>query len=613
MKTIKLNLMVLYFTVLTGCGSSSDSSDDSVTTNSSADRIGEVERYFKSSSVDSLLSLENKDSPIALVQITKFKDIESVEASYKQYAAELAQVWNEFDITPTFETVIFESMITDTAHDKVSIVEFDSQRQLLEVMRSSNFNIASNSLFEIADDSIWLLGRMLPMPYDVVGSFADINLSGLNHEQAVNFLADAVGATPEMYEKSINPVVIDMVVSDDPYPFWMVNLIDFYETAQYADGRDDFLTGKEANARYSEVIGPALMAHNSGAELSVDIEIVLTPSEIMWENFSIAKYASRDAFINIFQLSPEVNAGLEHKWAGVENTLVYMSAPESKIPYDYGEQTKLKAIPVGNLSFEVLVAGPASGEAVILLHGFPQTAHSYRQQITALADAGYYVIAPNQRGYSLNARPVDADQYHIDLLIKDVFDIALALGADQFHLVGHDWGGRLAWEIAGRYPERLYSLTVLSTPHTSALLDSINNPLSDQSQRSSYTEFFVQPGSELQFLTDDAAILRSVYHGLPQEAINEYLRVLGNESALKAALDWYRGNSLDKIYEDIKVPTLYIWSDNDNALGPDAAFGTEEYIKAPYQFEVLEGIGHWIPELASETTTALLINHINKY
>ena len=122
----------------------------------------------------------------------------------------------------------------------------------------------------------------------------------------------------------------------------------------------------------------------------------------------------------------------------------------------------------GELSFDAVAAGPEDGELVLLLHGFPQTHHTWRHALPALADAGFRAVAPNQRGYSAGARPDGVDAYRTELLVADALAMADVLGADRFHLVGHDWGGQLAWLIAAHHPKRLQTLSVLSRPHPTA-------------------------------------------------------------------------------------------------------------------------------------------------
>ena len=118
---------------------------------------------------------------------------------------------------------------------------------------------------------------------------------------------------------------------------------------------------------------------------------------------------------------------------------------------------------VGPFRYSALADGPPDGDLVLLLHGFPETSYEWRAQLTALGGAGYRAVAPDQRGYARGARPVEVADYHIDHLVSDVLGFAEALGAERFHLVGHDWGGFVAWYAGGRHGERLRSLCVVST------------------------------------------------------------------------------------------------------------------------------------------------------
>jgi pimeloyl-ACP methyl ester carboxylesterase len=265
----------------------------------------------------------------------------------------------------------------------------------------------------------------------------------------------------------------------------------------------------------------------------------------------------------------------------------------------------------GAFVFDARADGPEAGELVFLLHGFPQTSYCWRRQLPALAAAGYRAVAPDQRGYSPRARPTDVADYRVDHLVADVLDWAAALDADRFHLVGHDWGGAVAWQVAGRHPDRLRTLTVLSTPHPQAMHDSIRH--GEQRDKSGYMQFFKTPEAEAFFLADDAAGLRTLYEASdlgPESA--EYLRALLEPGALTGALNWYRGADIGLVQGlgPITVPTMYIWSTADPALGREAAEATAACVEGPYRFEVLEGVGHWIAELVPDETNRLLIEHL---
>ncbi len=162
--------------------------------------------------------------------------------------------------------------------------------------------------------------------------------------------------------------------------------------------------------------------------------------------------------------------------------------------------------------FTADVAGPAGAPLVLLLHGFPQSRHTWRHQVPALGAAGYHAVAPDQRGYSPGARPDPSDlaAYGIDRLAADVLDLAEALGGGTtpFHLVGHDWGGQIAWVVATRYPARVKSLTILSRPHPSAFRRAFKEDADNQKHRSRHHKAFHDPNTASMLLEDDARRLR---------------------------------------------------------------------------------------------------------
>ena len=275
-------------------------------------------------------------------------------------------------------------------------------------------------------------------------------------------------------------------------------------------------------------------------------------------------------------------------------------------------------IAVGPYTFDALVDGPEGGELVLLLHGFPQTSASWREQITALGAAGYRAVAPDQRGYSPRARPIELAAYAMPELVGDVIGFADALGAERFHLVGHDWGGAVAWQVAGRHPDRLHTLAVVSTPHPEALRRAYRGDLGgDQAQRSGYMTFFRQPDSQDRMLENDAAVLRLLFagSGMPEGREQPYIEALATPQALGAALNWYRAASVDDPdgLGPITTPTLYVWSTDDVALGTEAAQATAQCVEGPYRFAVLEGVSHWIAEQAPDRLNRLLLDHISSF
>ncbi|HKV16626.1 MAG TPA: alpha/beta hydrolase [Reyranella sp.] len=271
-------------------------------------------------------------------------------------------------------------------------------------------------------------------------------------------------------------------------------------------------------------------------------------------------------------------------------------------------------------TFTTDAAGPAGGALVLLLHGFPESRHSWRAALPALAKAGYRAVAPDQRGYSPGARPDPKDlaNYAFDKLIADAIDIADAAGAEgkRFHLVGHDWGGQVSWGVAGKHPDRLASLTILSRPHPSSFRRALLKEDGDQKHRSRHHRKFLEAETGPMLLEENARRLRRnlATQGVPDAAIEEHLGVLGNPEALEAALAWYRANKgLAADIGTIRVPTLYIWGDADATVGPDAAHGTKEFVGAAYGMEVLPGVGHFVMDQAPAKAVELLLQHLGRH
>ncbi|MGR6520368.1 alpha/beta fold hydrolase [Rhodococcus erythropolis] len=271
--------------------------------------------------------------------------------------------------------------------------------------------------------------------------------------------------------------------------------------------------------------------------------------------------------------------------------------------------TSTYEIPVGDLTFDVLISGPDDGIPLVALHGFPESAASWGKVTPLLTAAGYRVIAPNQRGYSASARPEGVDAYKIEHLVADVVGLLDALGLSDAHLVGHDWGSAVAWQVAGRHPNRIRSLTAISVPHPTAFGWALRED-EDQKQRSSYIGLLRQEGKAEEVLSEDNfRRLRAMFDGqIDPEFADEHIRVLSGEGALTGALNWYRAMTRD--FGDIDrttVPTTYVWSTGDTALGRAGAERCGEFVDAPYEFVVLDGGSHWIPEeRAEELAEAIL-------
>jgi pimeloyl-ACP methyl ester carboxylesterase len=271
------------------------------------------------------------------------------------------------------------------------------------------------------------------------------------------------------------------------------------------------------------------------------------------------------------------------------------------------------SIPTPAGSFDAIAAGPPDGRPVLLLHGFPEAAIQWSHQLAVLGREGYRAVAPDQRGYSPGVRPERPADYAMTLLVDDVLAMADHLGWSRFDLVGHDWGGAVAWWTADAHPDRLRSLTVVSTPHPAALGAALRTD-EDQQLKSQYMRDWQSRSTEKLMLADNAAALRRIYDGqVPPSHVDEYVARLSEEGALTAALNWYRAGRPDGKAGPITVPTLYVWGTEDVALGSTAALDTARWVSGPYRFEMLEDVTHWVPEQAAEELTGLLLEHLEKY
>jgi pimeloyl-ACP methyl ester carboxylesterase len=190
-------------------------------------------------------------------------------------------------------------------------------------------------------------------------------------------------------------------------------------------------------------------------------------------------------------------------------------------------------VTIGEFQFTVDLAGPTSGPPVLLLHGFPQTRHMWAHQLHALATAGFRAVAPDQRGYSAGARPLGVESYTSDLLMADALALMDICGARRFHLVGHDWGGQLAWLIAAAHPDRVATLTMLSRPHPAAFARAMaEDP--EQAKRSRHHTAFRQPDAIDRMRQENFKMLRAglVREGVGLENLDTHLQTLSEPGAL---------------------------------------------------------------------------------
>ena len=262
------------------------------------------------------------------------------------------------------------------------------------------------------------------------------------------------------------------------------------------------------------------------------------------------------------------------------------------------------------------------GPLVVLLHGFPEFWYGWRHQLPALAAAGYRAVAPDMRGYNLSDKPPGVRAYDIEHLTGDVAELIRACDAERAAVVGHDWGGIVAWQVAMRYPALVERLIILNAPHPSAMGRMLVNPL--QWLRSSYVLFFQLPWlPEATIQANDFAALRWLFRTDPvrrgafgDQDIERYVEAFRQPGALTGALNYYRAAlrripplAADDALRPIEQPVLVIWGQQDRALGPELAEPDRRWVPN-LRLERLPDASHWVQHDRPERVNALLLDHL---
>ena len=280
---------------------------------------------------------------------------------------------------------------------------------------------------------------------------------------------------------------------------------------------------------------------------------------------------------------------------------------ENEAPY----RTVYRKIKTG--TFRVLEFAPLSASTnasedarpaalVMILHGFPDLPEGWITQAKALQKAGFFVVVPEQRGYGESEKPSGVESYQLDFLANDVFDLATSYGARRFHLVGHDWGGIVAWWMACNAPDRILRLAILNAPHPAVTRTYVlRHPR--QLLQSSYVAFFQLPRipewllSQKDFMALRNSLLKSSRPGAFSEGeMKMYVQAWKRPQALTSMLNWYRALPLLSFKNRaVKVtsPTLILWGDRDQFLQTGLAFESQKYCTES-DLQILPESTHWL-------------------
>ncbi|HEU4961069.1 MAG TPA: alpha/beta hydrolase [Sphingomonas sp.] len=279
-------------------------------------------------------------------------------------------------------------------------------------------------------------------------------------------------------------------------------------------------------------------------------------------------------------------------------------------------------LPTG-VTLQVATAGDPAAPAIVLLHGFPESHRTWRHQIPALAK-DHFVVAPDQRGYARSSKPEGVENYAPDRIVADLFALADALGIERFALVGHDWGGAIAWMAALGRPDRVARLIIVNAPHPLLFQKSLfDDP--EQRRASQYITRFrdtsidqglVGAGLERFFGSTFVQHVAGTIAGADKAA---YLDEWGQPGAMTAMLNWYRASAivvpapgedpprpafLDAPFPLVMVPTLVIWGTADVALLPCQLNGLDALV--PDLTVVKVNAGHFVPWQAPEAVTGAM-------
>lgn len=285
------------------------------------------------------------------------------------------------------------------------------------------------------------------------------------------------------------------------------------------------------------------------------------------------------------------------------------------------EALEFRYVTVNGLQLHIVQAGPADGELVILLHGFPEFWYGWKDQIAPLVAAGYRVIVPDQRGYNRSAKPPGAGVYRLDRLAGDVIGLIDMAGRDQAVVIGHDWGAAVAWWTALAHPSRVKKLGILNVPHPHVMTKTVfRNPA--QMLKSWYIAFFQLPW------LPERAIRANDYQSGIQSLVNSsrpgtftdadiaaYKEAWSQPRALTAMINWYRALSYNRRFSEtdarVHCPTLILWGEQDKFLSKEMAPASAAMCD-DVRLVMLPDATHWLHHEFPERISAEILAFLQK-
>jgi pimeloyl-ACP methyl ester carboxylesterase len=291
------------------------------------------------------------------------------------------------------------------------------------------------------------------------------------------------------------------------------------------------------------------------------------------------------------------------------------SVPSGLTAASVGLDAESEFVDVGDVTLHTVVAGPDDGDPVVLLHGFPECWSGWREQIEPLADAGFRVIAPDQRGYNLSSKPSGVDAYGIDYLAGDVVGLLSAFGYDEAAVVGHDWGAAVAWWTALHHPDRLTRLVAMNVPHPTVFRRTLTrNPR--QQLKSWYVLFFQLPAlpERLARLDDWAIPTRALRDSarpgtFSATDLERYRTAWSQPGAYTAMLNWYRAIVRERPEPretQVRVPTRILWGAGDQFLEREMAEESLDFCDDG-SLRYFEAATHWVQHEEADAVTAELV------